>query len=182
MDLPSFLTRMREHYIRQFEEFVARQEKACVQGHAEVKFQIPDSDYYDQLLCVDYAKNDAGVEFVFFHPDLMLMFEPVTGTVGGMTFQIEALRWDSVVFHHDSNEISSAGIREWFDKWFDPDDRRHDPTAKLGSVVHSLTVKLGRFEIDFGTAQVGAMLDLLQLLEETGSTYVRIDGATPRPN
>ena len=182
MDLPAFLTRVREHYVRQFEEFVVQQEKTCVQGHAEVKFRIPDSAYYDQLMCVDFARNDVGVEFVFFQPDLMLTFQPASGTMGTMKFQIEALRWDSVVLHHDSPEPLTTGIREWFDRWFDPDDKRHDPSAKLGCVIHSLSVKTDQVEVDFGTAQIDAMLDLLQLLERAGSTRVRIDGATPLPN
>ena len=183
MKLAAFFAKVRDHYVDQFSEFVAREQASCKQGHAEVKFRIPEpTRLYERLVCVDFATNDAGVEVKFFKPELMLNFHPITGGWRAMRFQIEALRWDSVVIHHNCPEIPDSDLKDWFARWFDPQDLRHDPAAKFGFVVHSLSVERGRLEIDLGTAPTDALSDMFNLLERSGTTFVRIDGATPAPN
>lgn len=178
MDLPGLIERVRQHYVEQFEVFIDRQEQDASLGHAEVKFLIPEPTVlFRRFMCVDFVRNDNGVEAVTFEPEHILRFEPVSGSFGAMRLVVEALRWDIVVVHHDLPKAPT--LDSWFQRWFDPDDERHDPSARLGGIIHSLTVEPCCISIDCGTAPSEALRQLLEGIELAGAKRVTINSRTP---
>lgn len=174
MDLIGLIDQVRDHYVEQFESFVDRQTEICTRGRAEVKFQIPkESGLHRQLVVADFVKTDDGVEAVAFVPEQLLQFDHLTGMFGEMRLTVEALRWDNAVLHY-SPEVHLQ-LERWFEHWLDPDDRRHDPTAKLGLVIHSLYVEPGFLAVDFGTAPGEALVQLIQEMEAAGVNLVVIN-------
>jgi hypothetical protein len=172
---------VREHYIDRFESFIDRQEEGCVRGHAEVMFEIPGSpDLHRNLTRVDFVKNDNGVEAVFFEPEHVLSFEAFSAVLGAMAVEMESLRWDGVVVHHDLVGIPPLDM--WFQRWFDPNDERRDSTARLAGFIHSLSISPACVSVDFGTAPANALLQLLERLEAAGARKITINDRIPTTN
>ena len=154
-----FLSRIRDHYVEQLLLFVAEQRRNSIRGEAEI---------------------------IDFEPERILGFEPITATLGSAELEIENLRWDDVVIDHNGAFDAERILGAWFEKWFDPDDRRYRPGADLGNVIHSLVVEPGKLRIDFGSASPDAFWELLDRVEKAGATELRIsssqvDAASARP-
>lgn len=178
MDLLALIERVREHYLGQFVTFVERQEQDATRGHAEVKFVIPEpTALHRQFACIDFVKNDDGVEAVLFEPERILQFDPFSGSFGGMNLLVEALRWDLVAVHHDLPVAPQ--LDTWFQRWFDPDDERHNSAARLGGIIHSLTVTPGCVSVDFGTAPAEALWQLLEHFDMAGAKRLTINSQAP---
>lgn len=176
MDLTALIARVRDHYIDQFCIFIEHQKREHGGGSAEVKFEIPDhQNLFSGLYCVDFAINRDGHLVVReFAPEHVLAFDPVTVFFGKACLWLESLRWDDVVLRHDHQSLPEQELSHWFQRWFDPDDQRHDPTNELSGVVHSMSVQPGSVEIDFGTADTQALLDMIALMERAGATCLQI--------
>jgi hypothetical protein len=104
--------------------------------------------------------------------------ETISASFGAAALSIDALLWDDVIIRHDVASIPSDKIADWFQRWFDPDDERHDPDAELSNIIHSLRVKPYLLEIDFGTAPMDAFWEMLELLEGAGASDIRIGGSS----
>ena len=177
MDLDDVTARIREHYLEQFRAFIHEQKRGCTQGASEVKLRLSEkSEVFQHLYCVDFIKNDGTAEIVELQPDRFLRFEPISGSLGGANLQVEALRWDDLVIHHDAPEPLS-GIDPWFEQWFDPEDKRRDEDAEFSGVIHSLLVLPDRLSIDFGSAPTTAFWTLLDLLEQEGAKSIRVSSS-----
>lgn len=175
MDPTAFVAQLRDHYVAQFEAFADEQRQSCARGASEVKLRLSDeSAVYRHLYCADFVRNDGQSEVVEFLPDRVLAFEPITGLLGTANLIIEHLRWDDVLIYHDLAPIPLDQIGDWFQRWFDPDDERHEQGAATSDVVHSLLLEPNRLSIDLGTAPPEAFWDMLELLVGAGATAVRV--------
>ena len=175
MDIVALIARARDHYVEQFEAFANAQSHNCTTGSPEVKLRLGDhSALFDRLCCVDFIKNDGKTEVIELQPDRVLSFEPVLGSFGAASVTIEHLRWDDIVIHHDATELPSSGVADWFQLWFDPDDKRHNPTSRLSGIIHSLLVQPGELDIDLGSAPPEAFWDMLTLIERAGAKAIRV--------
>ncbi|MGI8840197.1 MAG: hypothetical protein ACR2F8_05370 [Caulobacteraceae bacterium] len=65
-------------------------------------------------------------------------------------------------------------MTDWFEYWFDPDERRHDPSLKLSGKIHSLLVDEATASVDFGTAPTDAFWQLLGILESAGASDIKV--------
>ncbi len=176
MSLEDFASRIRDHYLGQFREFVREQHLGCEQGAAEVKLLLSDrSELYRHLYCVDFVKNDGGPQVVELQPDRFLKFEPLSGAIGDARLLIDHLRWDDVVIAHDA--AKKPQIDNWFERWFDPEDKRIDEKAEFSSVIHSLLASEGSLSIDFGTAPTAAFWEVLDLVATQGGKNIRVSSS-----
>ena len=129
-----FLSRIRDHYVEQLLLFVAEQRRNSIRGEAEVKLELePGTRVFRSLSCADFVRNDGEPEIIEFEPERILGFEPITATLGNAELEIENLRWDDVVIDHNGAFDAERILGAWFEKWFDPDDRRYRPGADLGN-------------------------------------------------
>lgn len=175
MDVTAFIARIRDHYVDQFRSFAEHQRANSTSGASEVKLQLGEhSKVFDRLYCADFVKNDGGAIVVELQPDSFLSFEPIGGSFGPAALSIDHLRWDDVVIEHDLAALPAESLSRWFRLWFDPQDERHDETAELSGVIHSLIDQPHSISIDFGTADPEAFWDMLQLLDDAGATRIRI--------
>jgi hypothetical protein len=177
-----FLTRLRDHYVQQLLIFVAEQRRNSIRGEAEVKLELePGSRVFRSLSCADFVRNDGEPEIIDFTPERVLSFEPITTSLGGAELRIEELRWDDAAIHHNGSFDSEQALGAWFDRWFDPDDRRYMTGADLGNVIHSLVVEPEKLRIDFGSAAPDSFWEVLNLLEQAGATELRITSSAAEP-
>src|SRR4030095_13499507 len=138
--ITAFIARVRDHYVEQFTAFADEQKQDCATGASEVKLQLSEqTELYQRLYCVDFLRNENGqarpVELL---PDRFLRFDAISGSLGAARLVIEHLRWDDVTIYHDLTLLPSEAIADWFEHWFDPDDRRLDQSAQLSGIIHSL--------------------------------------------
>jgi hypothetical protein len=182
MDDPaaSLVSRVRDHFVAQFQAFVDEKERAGPTGASEVKIQLRGGELFRQLWCVDFIKKDDGQhQVVEFQPGKFLKFEPISGSYGAARLSIEQLRWENVLISHDLPSPPVDEIADWFQRWFDPDDERLDPSSLLGNVIHSLLIEPGILHVDFGTASSDAFWELLDVLEEAGAAKLRVHCSNP---
>lgn len=170
------ISQVREHYLEQFVGFIAKQRERWPNGHAEVKFELSgESELFRKLYCTDFAANDghdAIVREMF--PDRILTFEPFSFEVRSVPVSIERLVWDDVQLHHNAASLGLSALDRWFDCWFDIEDARLDPASEIAEIVHSLSIKGGRLDIDFGTATAEALWDILDLVAASGATTIQV--------
>lgn len=175
MELEAVIAAARDRYVERFKLFVDQQRNSCTQGGAEVKFELSEhSGVFRRFYCVDFVKNDDGPEAIELQCAAPPTSSPIATTVGGAKLTIESLRWDDLALHHDAGDLPEEEISAWFQAWFDPDDERHQPSAELSCVIHSLIVRTGTVQIDLGTAPPKSLLDMLELIERAGATSMWI--------
>jgi hypothetical protein len=180
MDAMNLVGRVRDHYVAQFVVFADEQRQSCTRGGSEVKLQLGEkSTLFWQLYCADFLKDEG--EVLELSPERVLSFNTIIGSVGRARVSIESLRWDDVQIHHDIVDLPSDNISEWFQMWFDIDEKRHQPGAQLSEIIHSLLVQPGMISVDFGTAPTDAFWDMLALLEGAGATDMRITSSRAEP-
>ena len=174
----TFLSQIRDHYTQQLILFIADQRRNSPRGQSEVKIELePGSPIFHSLACADFVRNEGAPEIVEFEPDRILGFDPISTTLGNADLNIERLRWDDVVIDHNGSLDAEQVLGRWFDKWFDPDDRRYLAGSELGNVIHSLAVEPGRLRIDFGSAAPDAFWEILDLLEKAGATQLSVSSS-----
>ncbi len=178
-DPEAFIARHRQHYVDQFVDFVADQLLSCSKGAAEVKLQLGgESELYRNLYCMDFIKNeDDRPQPIDLMPDRFLTFDPVRGSMGDVDLLIEHVRWDDIEIHHDAMDVPNELVAAWFDRWFDPDEKRYDANVPLTDAIHSLLIRPGLMSIDMGTAQSGAFWEMLDLLGKAGATFLRVSSS-----
>lgn len=73
-------------------------------------------------------------------------------------------------------------LKPWFDRWYDPDDKRlsADPAAPPPDVIHALTVSPGKLHVDFGTASIDAFWAMVALLRDAGARRVVVSETRSR--
>jgi hypothetical protein len=170
----------RERYLEQFRAFVARQRQNCTLGGPEVKFELSEqSGVYKRLYCVDFVKNDDGAaDAIELQVDDETPFPTLVSDFRGVTMTVTTVRWDDVVLSHDAGNLPAQALDDWFQYWFDLDDKRLQPDAELSGVIHSLICEPGKLQVDFGTAPARAFWDLLELLKEGNAKSIWIGTST----
>jgi hypothetical protein len=177
MDLAEFITRVRDHYVEQFEDFAADQARESAQGASEVKFRLQEtSQLFGHVYCVDFLKGEAdgGAQVVEFQPARILSFSEIQGSIGDAALTVEHLRWDDVVIRHDAPSLPPDMLLAWFERWFDPQDERHAVGGEISRVIHSMLVGPEMLSIDFGTAPPEAFVEILAILEQAGALSIRV--------
>ncbi|MGF1552878.1 MAG: hypothetical protein ACFBWO_10310 [Paracoccaceae bacterium] len=114
-----------------------------------------------------------------------LPFEPVTLVEpSGFVCVIAPFRWDAAAVSVEAGaleaEPSWTPLRRWFLEWFQ--SRFSDEAPDLDGALHSLagpeTTPYGwRFEVDFGSAPVETLSDMIGAFAETGVARIRIGEA-----
>jgi hypothetical protein len=175
-DAAALIEKIREHYLWQFNVFVAEQRRRHGSGSAEVKFELsPQSSVFRRLYCVDFATKKGDVAIIReLQPDLILTFEPFQIDVRGVSIELEQLVWDDVEIHHDASNVLRGDVERWFNYWFDPEESRYDPGTDVSRIIHSLIVTGGQISIDLGTATTDAFWDMLDLVAAAGATTIRV--------
>lgn len=112
--------------------------------------------------------------------ETILPFEPVTLVEpGGFAAVVSPFRWDAadILIETAQSQPNWAPLRHWFLEWFQ--SRFSDVAPDLDGAVHSLSgpedVAGGwRVRVDFGSAPVQCVADLIAAFAETGAARIRL--------
>jgi hypothetical protein len=116
----------------------------------------------------------------------MLSFEPLSiEWPGGVELHLAPFHWDAC-------QLRAVGIavpihwlplKKWFNKWFDTEDTNPPDEQGFSNVVHFMSDpvlqgKLLTFSVDFGSAPVVALEELLDALRNLGAAEIEIGEVT----
>ena len=166
---------VRDHYVEQYATWVRTCRAEDERCHPELKVQLKNQDeLYRGLYCFDLVVSGPKREMQELVPERQLTFAPVTGALNSMSFEITSFRWDVVSIEHDGGDLDPSCLADWFEAWFDPEDRRYQPSESLGNFIHSVVLEPGGISVDFGSATTDAFWELLTVLEAAGVRSVKI--------
>lgn len=180
MDGNELISLARQLYVDQLVGFLRSQFAKFPEGAAEVPTErLSNSQLYGAHYRIDFVttikgKADASV-VVELVPDQQLEFDPIEGTAGATEVRMEKLSWDDVEIVHDIPGDMAPRLKDWFEQWYDPDERRIVKGAtRPPDVIHSLGIYPGALVIDFGTASTDAFWSLIAILRDAGAKRLLI--------
>lgn len=115
--------------------------------------------------------------------------EPAYATwAPGMRVELISVCWDCMIIRLSPPrpEEDWQWLAAWFLRWFDPEDQNSKDEDGLYKVVHFVSdpapaADAAKFVVDFGSAGIGALADLLDQIAEKGYTKCII-GDEKQPN
>ncbi len=174
MEFEDLIELVRDGYVGQFSDFIDQQTKAHATGAGEVKLHLSEgSGLYRDLYCADFIAGEDADNVIELSPEEEVTFDPVDVTLGAMEMHVERLQWNDINIRV-AGGIDGRDLADWFETWFDPDEKTFDPDTRFSGNVHSLTVDDDGIHVDLGTAPADALVDLLATLENLGCLVVTI--------
>lgn len=97
----------------------------------------------------------------------------------GLSVQLHPIHWNGVEFLVDKLPSDAAELEEWCSKWLDLEELGPPNEHGLLGAVHSVTAPESQdgglcFSVDFGSAPVQAVDELLAVLQRSGASVVRV--------
>ncbi len=154
----------------------------------EMRFEVddtPDRHPAFRHLCIDGAIAEDGGDVAGF----VCEGERVGGTTAltqsyrGLVVTANRIRWDEIVVRVPQDPTSEPAFVDWAADWVDLRERRQPGVDGLCGVVHCVVPPAPRrfvrgrsvdVSIDFGSAPVDALWDLLDRLVEIGTPRVML--------
>lgn len=180
-DLLKLAAQVREHYIKALLASFAEFNGASSPSALEVMFELQrQASLPYRLYRADMAANVSGqAKLQEVNPSTHLSFEPFKLDTGnGLVAAVHPVVWNDVSIKTDVR-LPDGEIEAWAMQWLDMDDLHAQDENGLQGVIHSIlrddTGDEGtELTIDFGSAPVGALNDLLSVLHKCGVSYITI--------
>lgn len=179
MNLEQVLDLHRTRYLDHFVQSVQR-----LGGHAsEVMMELgnyaPHPLY--KMYRVDYLREE-GDQYQVYEFNLKGKRDHplVSQQVGDCTVNVLPFEWNHCVIQVLCARMDRQALEAWATHWIDEEDTRNPDAEGLKQVIHHIsppTYPLGKltFGVDFGTAPVKAVMELIQLLQlEKGTESITI--------
>jgi hypothetical protein len=92
---------------------------------------------------------------------------------GGLEILQNAFSWEALALDFSSAAFGVGRLRNWLDRWLDPDEIREPDTWGLSGVLHDVAWSCTenhswQLHLDFGSAPIAALEELLTLLSDAG--------------
>ncbi|AZV77201.1 hypothetical protein EBB79_04390 [Parasedimentitalea marina] len=171
MDFVEVLDALRSTYITQFEAVYERHGGQDAGIHPEIAFEISGATYKN-LYVVDFVKRDTTSQ----DAGTAIEVSPTSFAYGGngefkshdLQISVGNISWDGVSFYLDTAPVALEGIDAWFDYWIDLDATRQKQDVVVSQILHSVIIEPDQIHVDFGTAPVSALTELLNILHNSG--------------
>ncbi len=183
MEFYSVLEAGRSHYLQQYRAAVARYREEFTPSAPEVTIERTGSNEprpysYYRLDLASGAVSPPNLTEVNVDPHTRLaptVFEPRPG----LRVTLSSFVWNGVEFVADAPPADPSCIASWVEHWLDLNDARPTDADGLAGVVHSVTCPsvdaIGwSFSVDFGSAPVDAVRELLECLHDAGLGILRV--------
>jgi len=168
---------VREHYLNGLQEAVAEFKQEYPQAATELLLEVGRSSTYGfRLYRMDMAAN-VDVKFEMRECNLLnyVNFFPLSlKPLQGLSLKLSPFTWNGVDFSIDAT-VPSILLEQWALRWLNVDDVQENNERGFQSVIHSLTEPMTAagwtmFSVDFGSAPLVAVEELLKLLAGSGAT------------
>lgn len=174
MNVREVIQSVRDDYADQFESMVALQRAKRPDVHVERRMERPDSDLFGKIYVPDVSYGDPQVEWSDMVP------RPRAGSLPAfslktpnLTVEFEDLWWDDVRIDHDG-AFTGKLVSWWFHRWMVPADPTSTRADDVSGFIHSVTVDETWICVDFGTASVSALFNILSVAQNCGAKTARV--------
>ena len=179
MGLDEFLESARNRYIGRYRESIRSYRLRFQPSAPEVLLERQgDQPLVYRLHRMDLASGAVSPpDFTEVNLATCPEFEALIFERAGVTLCMETIVWNGVRFHAEPALASDAALRSWGLRWIDPEECAEPDLWGLGGYVHSITMPENRggatiFTVDFGSAPVSSLLELLAALGRSGVARV----------
>ena len=97
---------------------------------------------------------------------------------GGVEVQQVGFSWEALRLRFSGPEFAIDGLQGWLMRWLDADEIREPDASGLSGVVHDLAWAsehgTWQLDVDFGSAPMEALEDLLSNLSAAGVTSIQV--------
>jgi len=184
MDTTELFTQIRQLNVQALAKAIALHPDS----HVEPTFYTDDDEIavdgpFDlpcRMDLIPIVDDEAG-DSLMVTPPTALSFDALTVPLaGGVDFEIAPFGWDQAALTVAlPDDTSLAPLIQWFWHWFDEADDNDPGPDGLFGVAHYLSDPEHadgtlRFEVDFGSAPIDALDDLVSVLIEMGATRIAI--------
>jgi hypothetical protein len=169
----------RRRYIDYFEKTVQSLKKDTEKYAIELPIQT-DADEHGapfNIIRVDFITKNDKDEYAAseLRLDSLLNYPTTTLSYKDTQIDISPFCWNSCEFLIDKVEIND--LKKWIIKWQKIEDETNNET--IANAIHSCTEPKTEgnklfFIIDFGTASEMALIDFLEVLNNSGTTAIKI--------
>ena len=147
-------------------------------------FELPrEAPLAFKLYRVDMGSNSSsGLKVKEVNPETHLEFEPFREQSGsGLEVTVFPIAWNGVEFRGNFNSDSTL-LEQWALKWLDVEDQNQQDEQGLQGVIHSVTKLeekdgIAGFSIDFGSAPVEALSELMVIFGGMGATSIEVSSS-----
>jgi hypothetical protein len=180
-DLLTLAAKVRDHYIKALLASFAEFKAAYSPSALEVMFELQRQDSLPyRLYRADMAaKVNGEAKLQEVNPSTHLSFEPFKlDTGGGLVAAVHPVVWNDVGIKTNAM-LPDASIEAWAMQWLDMDDHHAQDENGLQGVIHSVSRddtggEGTELTVDFGSAPVGALKDLIEVLRTCGVSCITI--------
>ena len=179
-----YITNIRNHYLNIYldaiKSFKAQHDQAEVEALASIdgiKGQ-PEIFRWRRFDLVSHATQPPRL--ANFRPDTHVSFEPISLTwQRKMKVRLEPIAWNDVGSECTGFNLQKSQLEQWAVRWLDPQNQRPVDNHGIGGRIHTVLFpqrKVNRLEfyVDFGSAPIQALQELLQVLMLADTKKVRI--------
>jgi hypothetical protein len=132
---------------------------------------------------VDMGSNASGeFDVQEVNPETHLDFEPIHEKINSVDISLAPIAWNGVELVARLKEFEPGLVEGWTLKWLDVEDLHIQDRHGLQSVIHSvvkpeLEGNALHLSIDFGSAPIDSLKELLAILEGMGAAQVHISSS-----
>jgi hypothetical protein len=180
----SLAEQVRSHYLKGYLESLSEFRSSHSPSAPEVMFELPrEAPLAFKLYRVDMGSNSSsGFKVKEANLETHLEFEPFRERgASGLELTVFPIAWNGVEFQGDFTSDTEL-LEQWALKWLDAEDQHQQNEHGLQSVIHSVTKLeeqdgLVGFSIDFGSAPVEALSELLAVFGSMGATSIKVSSS-----
>ncbi len=170
------LTAARNHYLEGYAKAVQNRQDHTPEVGMQVGDDAPEPYNLYRFDLVSFDGDEPSLVEV--NLESYIESEPMIYQVGDMAVEIQSLHWNGIEFSVQPAIVDEEPLKVWAIRWLDLEE-----DLDLGGFIHSLTAPeddrgYTMWSVDFGTAPVQAVQELLQVLAGLGVKSVKLHSET----
>lgn len=180
----SLAEQVRAHYLRGYLESLGEFQSSHSPSAPEILLELPrEAPLGFKLYRVDMGSNSSsGFKVKEVNLETHLAFEPFRErSASELEVMVFPIAWNGVEFLGNFTSNTKL-LEQWALKWLDVEDQKQQDEHGLQGVIHSVTKLeekdgLTGFSIDFGSAPVEALSELLVIFGSMGATNIEVSSS-----
>lgn len=174
MNVHEVISSIRADYIEQWDDYVAARRAVDPSVYVERRLEMPDSKLFARAYVPDVSIGDPMTSMSDLVPrEREGKIPSFDLNSPNLAVHFDDFWWDDVRIDHDG-AFTGELVSWWFNRWF-PSVNPAAPRAEgVSGFIHSVTVDEKWISVDFGTAEVSALFNILSIAQRCGAKTARV--------
>lgn len=170
MNVREMIVAVRDDYVEQLSDFIAAERSSDPAVFVERRIAAPQSGLFARSYVADVSFGDPVTRMSDFVPreraGTLPSFSLDTPTI---KVAFDDLWWNNARIDHNG-KYEGQRLSLWFDRWFPSLDPAKPRAPEVEGYIHSVSVDEKWISVDFGSATIGALFELLSVTQRCGAT------------